>query len=196
VLSPLPVLVPYHPLRMSVGQYFDLLESGLLSDSDRCELLDGVVVEKMTKNPPHTTATWECNFQLTARVPPGWYVRNQDPIELKRSVPEPDLAIVRGANRDYASRHPVSSEIELVLEVADSSLPTDRYKASLYAAAGIPVYWIVNLADLCLETYADPDPDPAVGEYRSAKVYGEDESVRLTVDGVDCGEIRVKDLLP
>ena len=72
-----------------------------------------------------------------------------------RSVPEPDLAVVPGRPFDYLTRHP--SEALLVVEVADTSLPQDRLtKSRIYAAAGVPEYWILNLRERCLEVFRNP----------------------------------------
>jgi Uma2 family endonuclease len=78
-------------------------------------------------------------------MPLGWRVRVQLAITTSDSEPEPDLAVVCGSIRDHARRHPAPHEIVLVIEVAASSLTVDRAKARLYARAGIPAYWIVNL---------------------------------------------------
>jgi len=73
-----------------------------------------------------------------------------------RSVPEPDVAVVPGRNSDYLRRHP--ARVHLVVEVADSSLAQDRLtKAAIYARAGVPAYWIVNLRDDCVECFTGPD---------------------------------------
>ncbi len=73
-----------------------------------------------------------------------------------RSVPEPEVAVVAGGPYDYSKAHPASAL--LVVEVADSSLPQDRLtKSRIYAAAGIPEYWIVNLRERCVEVLTKPD---------------------------------------
>jgi len=88
-------------------------------------------------------------------------VRSQVPVALgdeeTPSEPQPDIAVVIGSWRDYGTRTPQAADIRLIVEVADSSLSFDRtVKASLYAVAGVPEYWIVNLVDKCLEVYRDP----------------------------------------
>lgn len=72
---------------------------------------------------------------------------------LANSEPEPDVAIVRGRLDDFSSRHPGPNDVSLVVEVADKTLVTDRFKAQLYAGAGIPVYWIVNLSERAIEVF-------------------------------------------
>jgi Uma2 family endonuclease len=89
----------------------------------------------------------------------GWTVRTQGPIGLDEdSEPEPDVAVVPGSLRDYAREHPARPV--LTIEVAESSLDIDRHhKGSVYARAGLPDYWIVNLVDRVLEVYREPAPD-------------------------------------
>src|SRR5262249_57321027 len=104
-------------------------------------------VAKTTQHPPHATADDLCGEALQRVIPPGWHQRSGKPIRLpvQNSIPEPDRCVARGTIRDYSRRHPEPADIALVVEVADSSLPDDRKLTQLYGAAGIPVYWIVNL---------------------------------------------------
>jgi Uma2 family endonuclease len=91
-------------------------------------------------------------------------------------VPEPDLAVVAGAVDDYQTSHPRTAL--LVIEVADSSLKQDRLsKARIYAAAGIPEYWIVNLRDEVVEVMRDPDPERA--RYRDVRSAARGERLEL-----------------
>ena len=98
---------------------------------------------------------------LRAALGRGWLVRSQGPLALADdSEPEPDVALTRGARRDYRDEHP--SRPALVIAVAESSLALDReHKGSLYARAGIADYWILNLVDRVLEVYHEPREDPA-----------------------------------
>jgi Uma2 family endonuclease len=98
---------------------------------------------------------------LQAAFGAGWEIRGQGPIALdEESEPEPDLAVVPGSFRDYEAAHP--SRPVLVVEISETSLALDRvHKGSLYARAGLPDYWIVNLPEHALEVYRDPEPDPA-----------------------------------
>ena len=90
----------------------------------------------------------------------GWYVTTQLPVALDdESEPEPDVAVVPGTAREYWDAHP--SRPVLVVEVADTSIGLDReHKLSLYARAGVPDYWIVNIAEGILEVYRRPVPSP------------------------------------
>jgi Uma2 family endonuclease len=192
--NPLTSGFPFQPMRISVARYHHWMSTGVFSDNQRLELLDGVIVEKMIKNPPHVLATSECVAQFNALVPPGWTVRSQDPITLARSEPEPDVAVVRGKRSDYATRHPTLGEIALVIEVSDSTLTTDRYKAGIYAAAGIPIYWIVNLPERVVEVYSSPTPGTD-GQYGEQRIYQGNDEVPVVLEGQTIGNVRVSELL-
>ena len=146
---------------------------------------------------PHPTAVGLTADALSAAFGPGWLVRQQDPIALDdESEPEPDVAVVPGGRRDYRAEHP--SRPVLVVEVAESSLRFDRrHKGSVYARAGLPEYWIVNLIDRRLEVYRHPAPAAfaAFGwRYLDVQVFAPDDTVSpLARPGA---AIAVADLLP
>ena len=130
-------------------------------------------------------------------LPPGWIVRPQLPVSLDdESEPEPDLAVVRGYPGDYRASHP--SRPALVIEIAESSLEFDRVrKSSLYARAGVPDYWIVNLVENVVEVYRDPEPDPSAffgWRYRSLTTLAPPAIIGLPAWPGE--RIAVADLLP
>src|SRR6185437_2796586 len=94
-------------------------------------------------------------------VPPGWHVAKGVPILLSEwSRPEPDLAVIRGVVDDYEERDATADDTALVVEIAACNAAADRADmARIYAAAGIPVYWIVDLTDGLVEIYSDPSRD-------------------------------------
>jgi len=189
--------VPPVPIRRwSVDEYHTMLRAGILNEGDHVELLDGWLVPKMTKNPPHRIATRRVRKALERAVPEGWYVDSQEPITLPTSEPEPDGTVIRGDTADYADRHPPAADVALVIEVADVSLEFDRtLKKTIYAQAGIPVFWIVNLLDKRLEVYSDPTGPAERPDYRARREYSSGDEVPLLVEGVLVGRIPVKDLL-
>jgi Uma2 family endonuclease len=143
--------------RLSVEQYHAMIRSGILTEDDPVALLDGWLVVKMPQNPRHRAAVRLIQNALERLVPTGWYVDTQAPITTADSEPEPDVVVVRGEVRQYLDRHPGPPDLALVVEVADATLQRERsLKKRLYAAAGIPVYWIANLAEGRFEVYADP----------------------------------------
>ncbi len=155
---PSPPTVTFEPIwRFTVEQYHQMIDCGVLAEDAPVELLSGCLVQKMTKNPPHRLCTRLVREALDAIVPNGWYVETQEPITLSDSEPEPDLAIIQGNPRDYPDRHPTATEVALIIEVADSTLERDRtIKQMIYAAAGIPEYWIINVRDRQIEIHRSP----------------------------------------
>ena len=172
-----------------------MIESGAFTEDDRLELIEGWVVQQMAKGPGHEYAVGQGEELLRALVPAGWHVRNQAPITLTSSEPEPDLAIVRGDRGAYRRRHPVASEIALAVEVSDTSLDTDRIKGKTYGAAGIAEYWIINLVNRCVEVYARPDPASETG-YARRTIFRANEAIVLHVAGQELGTVPVPALLP
>jgi Uma2 family endonuclease len=183
--------------RLSLEEYHDLIRQGRLTDDDPVELLDGELVAKMPKKPPHSLATCLTRRALDGIVPVGWYVRAQEPITFGESEPEPDVTVVRGGPRQYPDHHPGPSDVALVVEVADTTLQSDRTtKKRLYAGAAMPVYWIVNLPQEQIEVYTGPSGAAAVPDYRQCLVYGTADAVPVTIGGFRIGELAVRDLLP
>lgn len=183
--------------RLTVEQYHQMIQAGILVDGDPIELLEGLLVQKMTKNPPHVVATGLASDALSPMVGDGWHVHVQDPVTTLDSEPEPDIGVVRGKRRDYLKRHPKPKETALALEVADTSLRRDRgIKKRVYARAKIPVYWIVNLIERCIEVYTNPTGPGAKPDYRDRVVYGENAEVPVVLDGKEIGRLKVRDLLP
>jgi Uma2 family endonuclease len=132
--------------RFSVERYQKMIEAGILTAADQVELLENYVVLKMPRSPLRDGTIDLVKAALAALIPAGWLLRIQQTIALVDSQPEPDCAIVRGDPRSYLLRHPGSADAGLIIELADSSLLRDqRDKTRIYARAGIPCYWIINL---------------------------------------------------
>jgi len=178
---------------MSVERYHTLIDAGAFDDNDRVELLEGLVVEKMPKNPDHRIATRQTCDALRDVTPSGWYVDEQSPITTANSEPEPDASIIRGRTADYRDRNPGPKDVALVVEVADSSLSRDRgMKLRIYARAGIRIYWILNLHTRALEIYTNPQDD----EYATRQTLGETETALLHLDAGTSVRVPVAQLLP
>jgi len=190
--------VPTEPVwRFSVAQYHQMIRLGILTNDDPVELLEGWIIHKMPKNPPHRAATTLTRSALEEIVPQGWYVDAQEPITLGDSEPEPDVVVVRGNTRDYLDRHPGSQDLALIIEIADSTLERDRTsKKRLYARAGIPVYWIVNLPEQKLEVYTEPINLAAVPTYQQHQDYNLSDEVAVVIEGQEVGRLTVRELLP
>ena len=141
-------------------EYERLIETGFLQPGDKVELLGGQLMVAEPQGSRHAATVGLVTDALRAAFGSGWYVMVQVPVALDdESEPEPDVAVVPGTAREYWDAHP--SRPVLVVEVADSSVAVDReHKASLYARAGVPDCWIVNVVEGILEVYRQPAPLP------------------------------------
>jgi Uma2 family endonuclease len=170
--------LPIH--RLELETYNRMVASGAL-EGEPVELLEGLLVEMSPQEVEHalivegltrhfSRAEARLRVQLPLEVPPD-------------SVPEPDLALV--AEKSTPRHHPRTAL--LAVEVAVSSRKVDRgVKAVLYARAGVPQYWVVNVPDRCVEVRTDPAPDG----YRSCKVYKAGASVPSPDPGADDLDVR------
>lgn len=192
----LPLVIPYQPMRMSVADYHRMIAIGELTKNRRIELLKGVMVEKMPQNPLHTLLVQLVQKLLDALLPASFHARNQAPVTLADSEPEPDVSVARGTLMDYATRHPSPTEVPLVVEIAYSSLVTDRFKGEIYAEARVPLYWIVNLRERRVEVYSQPAPSPTGSRYASYQEYRAGDIVPVELDGQVIGQIPASELLP
>jgi Uma2 family endonuclease len=144
---------------LTVETYHRLGELGLLSE--KVELLRGVIVQKMSKSPIHCAVLQRLLKLLRPACKPEYEVRQEQPLTLADSEPEPDIAIVPVSTEDYASHHPNSAL--LVVEIAVTTVETDREKGMIFAEAGIPEFWLVLPEKRQVEVYSKP----------SARGYGE-----------------------
>jgi Uma2 family endonuclease len=180
--------------RFTVDQYHRLIDADVFAADARVELLEGWIVYKMTHNPLHDSTVDRIQEILRDRISKTWRVRVQSAITTRDSEPEPDIVIARGPASRYAKRHPVAKDIELIVEVADSSLDRDRNeKGPLYARAGISVYWIVNLQESVVEVYSSPTRGR---RYAALQRFRMKDSVPLAIAGQTLPPIPVKELLP
>jgi Uma2 family endonuclease len=167
-------------------EYERLVDKGVFEPGDRVELIDGLLLVSEPQSSPHYTAIRLVERVLARAFGEGWDVRTQ----------APDVAVVRGEPRDFSTAHPARPV--LVVEVAASSLDFDRQdKASLYARAGCPEYWIVNLIDRVLEVLREPTPEPSAPygwDYARVEVLGPRDHVSTLLSRAI--EIAVGDLLP
>ncbi|PYN96054.1 MAG: hypothetical protein DMD91_23010 [Candidatus Rokuibacteriota bacterium] len=178
-------------------EYEQLIERGIFLPGERIELIDGLLVVAEPQSSLHFTTVRLVERALTHAFGSGWDVRAQGPIALDdASEPEPDVAVVLGDLRDYLETHP--ADPVLVVEVSLTSLDFDRvHKSSLYARAGRPEYWIVDLVDRALEVRRAPAPSPSAPygwDYGSVEVLRPGDSARPLA--APAAQIAVADLLP
>ena len=188
-----------HCYRLSIEQYQRIAEAGIIGPADRVEFIEGLLVKKMTKYPPHIIAA-ELLTRLMGRIlPDGWFLSMENPVSIpeRQSEPEPDAQVVRGDPRDYADRKHGPGDAALVIELSQSSYAFDRRcKWRLYARSSVPIYWILDLNRRLLEVFTDPTGPADEPYYRQARTYGPGDVVPLVLEGVEVARVAVDDLLP
>ena len=193
---------PARVVPLSVEQYHRMRETGILEEDAPVELLNGLLVPRdrgghdMPVSPHHALTVSRLMGLVPALEERGCHLRLENPLTIEpHHEPEPDGLIVRGRLEDYADRHPGPADVCCLIEVADSSLKRDRTtKQRIYAAAGIPQYILVNLADRRVEIYTEPDPRE--GRYESVRILGERGTIELAVPGAEPLEVPSAHWLP
>ncbi len=194
----LPPAVPTFPIwRMTVEEYLQLVEIGVLTPDDQVELLEGWIVPKMARNPPHDSGILRTSEALRPILPRGWLIRVQAAITTADSVPEPDLAVVRGPIDRYDERHPNIDDLAMLAEIANWSVDWDRTKKLVvYALAKVPIYWIVNTKNRQIEVFTNPTGPVAKPRYRHRVIYRHGDMVPVVIAGKHVGSVLVADLIP
>lgn len=141
----------------TVEDYYRMAETGILSEDVRVELIDGEVVKMSPIGRLHSGCVNRLNALLSSQAGQSAIVSVQNPVRLDvYSEPQPDIALLKPRSDFYAQNHPTPSDVLLVVEVADTSVDFDRkVKVPLYAQAGIPETWLVDLSSDAIETYSN-----------------------------------------
>jgi Uma2 family endonuclease len=164
--------------RFTRDELHRMKECGILEG--RYELIEGDPIEKMGQNPPHANAlrlmcAWlaacfgmeRLSVQLPIEVAPD---------DQQRSEPEPGIAVLNALLPDYSQRHPRGDELTLVVEIADSSSRFDlATKVALYARAGVPEYWVLDVTRRVLVIHRHPEN----GTYRRVEQLAEQETAAI-----------------
>lgn len=161
---------PLTPRRFTLDEYHRLIRVGVLGEDEHVELLEGVIVEMTPQGRAHALVVSQLGESFTAARRPDCRVRIQLPLSLAGdSEPEPDLAVVTREEERTAKAHPRTAL--LVVEVSGDSLRKDRQlKGRIYARAGVPEFWVVDVARRTVELYSEPDID--AGSYRALRTLG------------------------
>ena len=166
---------------VSVENYIQMNELGVIPENT--ELIEGVIVHKMTKGPDHSYYS-DVLFEVFSKIKPvNTIIRSEKPLTLLRTVPEPDISIIRGTLDDFQKVNPTTAL--LVVEIAKTSLNYDREKIPIYAEANIQSYWIVNLAKRQIETYQNPNND----DYSSKIIYTDQDVIPIFDGNIDLKQI-------
>jgi Uma2 family endonuclease len=113
------------------------------------DLIDGQLIRKPNMDPPHVWSTERLRKRLERMLPEGWSVRDDKPLRIPDfNDRRPDIAVVRGDEDTYETRHPEPADVMLLMEVSMSTLSRDQGKKRLlYTSSNIPIYWTVNATD-------------------------------------------------
>lgn len=163
--------------RFTIEEYGRLVEVGILNADERVELVEGEIFVMGAINVAHAAAVRRLIQLLMPTLSPGIILDAQNPIRLPgESLLQPDVVLLRPRPDLYADDHPGVESLLLVIEVSDTTLRYDRgTKATLYAAAGIREYWIVNLSGRQLEVYREPSQQG----YRNLTILPAEETVAM-----------------
>jgi Uma2 family endonuclease len=177
--------------RFTVDEYYQMAAAGILKPADRVELIDGEIVKMSPIGIRHAACVGRSDEVFSVRGRGLLQVRVQQPLRLgRRSEPEPDLALVKPRANHYADRHPVKEDVLAVIEVADTTYRYDRIvKARLYARAGIPELWIVDLNREQIEVLRGPSSQG----YRDSQVHTRGETI--TIAALPGITVSVEDIL-
>lgn len=180
------------PRLFTIDEYFAMAEAGILGPEERVELIDGVVVTMPPIGNPHNASVDKSNRNLVISVGTRGIVRTQGSIVLNdRSMPQPDLVLLRERDDFYASQRAGPQDILLLIEVADSSVDYDRNaKLPRYAEAGIPEVWLAILPERVIEVHTEP----AGGRYTQMRTFRSGDAI-----SPDCFPdiaLSVEDILP
>jgi len=186
---------PPRNLTWTVEQFHYLGDLGMF-EGRRAMLIEGVIVEEGTMNPPHSIALELSEEAVRNAFGAGWRFRIQMPLVLGQSTdPEPDIAVMPGSARGTVA-HPTTAA--LVIEVSDTSLRYDlTVKLGAYAAGGIAEYWVLDVNGRELHVHRDPKPDPAAPFGHSyATVTKVSPGGSVAPLALSSAIVRVADLLP
>lgn len=161
--------------RFTVDDYYRMAEVGILTEDDRVELLDGEIVQMSPIGSDHAGHVKRLNALFTSRLGARVVVSVQDPVRLSsHSEPQPDLTLLRPRADFYTRAHPQPDDVLLLIEVADTSVETDRrVKMPLYARAGLREVWLVDLTADRVEVYRKPAADG----YRASRTLARGEGL-------------------
>jgi len=163
------------PRRFTVDDYYKMAEAGILSHDERVELVNGEIVEMSPIGKRHRSSVYALGHLLSLQLGDRAIVGVQNAVLLDNCREfQPDVTILNSSDDFYLSNPPGPDDVLLLVEVSDSSLTYDRdVKLSLYAGAGIPEFWIVNIPDGVVEVYTEPSDDG----YQSRRVFSVEDNV-------------------
>jgi Uma2 family endonuclease len=184
------------PYRFTADQLWKIVDAGIIPES-HFELVRGRIY-LMTKHEPHNFTVGRVAEVLRDLMPAGFYVREEKSMRHDRwTVLEPDVAVTPGSTRDFRPDPPLTSEAALIVEVCASTPWSDyRQKSNLYASAGVPTYWIVDVDGRKIDAFTSPRGSGREAGYADHQTFAEGSPAPVVLDGREVGRIDAKDLLP
>lgn len=175
----------------SVEEYDRMIQTGILTEDERVELVEGEIVKMSPIEKLHAACVKRLNAFFHRLVGRDVIISVQDPVHLNDfSRPQPDVALLKLRDDFYVQAHPTPGDILLIVEVADTTASSDRsVKVPLYARAGIPVVWLVDLQRDLIETYAQP----ANGAYQEVREARRGDT--LTLESLPLFKLGVNEIL-
>lgn len=159
-----------------VDSYYAMAEAGILTENDRVELIHGEIVKMAPIGSRHAGFVKFLNNYLVGAIKEQVILSIQDPVRLSRySEPEPDIAILKYREDFYKSSHPTPDDVFFLIEVAVTSVGYDYdIKLPMYASAGIPEVWVVDINQSKITQHLLPDGN----KYLEERSYGINETIR------------------
>jgi Uma2 family endonuclease len=164
------------PFRFTVDEYYLLAEAGAFPEGTHTELIEGEIIEMPPSSPEHSGHVASLNERLIRFLPRKYAVRCQLGVRMSDiTEPEPDIAVVKARTDKYTKAHPAPADTLLLLEVSKTTLAYDlEPKAGVYAKAGVPEYWVLDLKARRLHVFTGP----TAGGWRHHKLLTPRETVQ------------------
>lgn len=142
----------------TVEEYYQMYEAGLFANGERVELIRGEIIKMSPIGRRHAACVDRCNYTFAYKLGKKVIIRIQNPLALdNNSEPEPDLMLLKCRDDFYESGHPQPTDVLLLIEVADSTIDSDRtLKIPVYAEDGIAEVWLIDINNACIEVYLQP----------------------------------------
>jgi len=188
----------HRPYLFTAEQVLKMVEAEILPEDTSTELLNGVLYQ-VTKGELHNAIVCKLAELVRVHCPVNFHVREDKSNRAgERSLPEPDVALCAGGIFDYLPDVAPLGKLALVAEVSHSSRDSDRViKFAMYAAAGVPCYWIVNVRARNVEVWTRPaEAEDGTARYQSLATHRPGESIPVVIDGQARGEVNVAEIFP
>ncbi len=171
-------------------EYYQMADSGILTCTDKTELIKGEIILKSPAGPYHASRSRKIEAIFSRLIGDQAQTSTQNPVQLDDfSEPEPDFVLLKPRADYYASQHPGPEDIMLLIEISHSTYAFDKnIKLPLYAQAGIPEVWIINLNESQVEVFKQPQGE----EFREKLIFRQGESIEVEVLS---SSVAVRDLL-